>query len=145
MATNKNQERLSTLQLLAPANTNIASNAPIILSQPPGTHYACGVAVEAVNTTNPIYDENDSYFVADFEGVYNLTVKAQTSGSPSAGAAIKPGTAIYADGGTFDLTSGVTTGITLSVDTGGTFFGMALDTLAAGTTGTIRVILKNSV
>jgi len=144
MATNKNQERFCTFQVLAPQpNVTIASGAPVIFGR--GSRTMAGVTVEAQNpTTNPAFDSNSGYLTVDFEGSYNLTVKATTLGSPSAGAAINPGDAIFADGGTYDPVSGLTTGIVLSVDTGGTFFGISLDKLAAGTTGTIRVILKNS-
>ncbi len=142
MATNKNMERFATLQLTAPAATTIASGAPLLFGH--GSRAMAGVAVEAVATTNPPYDSNSGYIVVDFEGVYNLSVSATTQKSPSAGAAINPGDPVFADAGTFDITSGISFGITLDADSAtGTFFGIAMDSIAAGLTATIRVILKN--
>lgn len=144
MATNKNLERFATFQVKIPASTTIASGAPLLFGK--GSHTIACVAAEPQTNVPPIpnYDSGTGYITVDAEGVYNLTVKAFTQSSPSAGAAINPGDAVYADGGTYDVTTGLTTGITLDVDTGGTFFGTSLDSLAAGTTGVIRVILKNS-
>lgn len=144
MAVNKNLERFATLQLAIPAATTIASGAPLIFGK--GTRAIACVACEPQTNVAPIptYDSGSGYITVDCEGVYNLTVKAFTQGSPSAGAQIRPGDAVFADGGTFDATTGLTTGITLDVDTNGTFFGIALDGLAAGTTGVIRVLLKNA-
>jgi hypothetical protein len=112
----------------------------------PGTTatVAAGVATEAENSTNPTYDNNTGYLTVDFEGVYALSVVAETLGSASAGAAINTGDAIYASGGTYDKTSGITYGFTLCKDTNGTFFGRAMQSLAAGTTATIAVLLRNS-
>lgn len=141
--TNKNQERFSTFQLLAPASTNIASGALLLFGK--GTHAMACVAAEAVNTALPTQDANSGYITVDAEGVFNLAVKGQTQSSPSAGAAINRGDPVYADGGTFDATSGVTTGSTLDGDANGTFVGIALDPVAVGATTTIRVILKNGL
>jgi hypothetical protein len=74
----------------------------------------------------------------------NVSVIGRTQSSPSAGAAINRGDAVYADGGSFDATSGITTGSTLDADSNGTFWGIALDPVAAGATTTIRVLLKNA-
>ena len=140
--TNKSFERFAVFQVLAPASTNIASGALLLFGH--GTHATPCVACEAQNTTNPPYDSNSGYISVDPEGAFNLTVIARTQSSPSAGSAINRGDAVYADGGTYDITSGITTGSTLDADSNGTFVGLALDPLAAGTTGTIRVLLKNS-
>lgn len=144
MALNKNLERFATFQVKIPAATTIASGAPLLFGK--GSHTMACVACEPQTNVAPIpvYDSGTGYISVDAEGVYNLTVHASTQGSPSAGAAINPGDAIYADGGVYDPLTGLTTGITLDVDTGGTFFGISLDALAAGLTGTLRVILKNS-
>jgi hypothetical protein len=80
----------------------------------------------------------------DFEGVFNLSVIGRTQSSPSAGAALNRGDGVYADGGSYDSTSGITTGSTLDGDSNGTFVGLALDPVAAGATTTIRVLLKNA-
>ena len=143
MATNQNVERFDTFQLLAPAGVNIASGALLIFGR--GTHAMACVAQEAQNTTNPPYDSNDGYITVKATGAVNLSVHGNVSSSPSAGGAINRGDPVFADGGTFDLTSGITTGSTLDADSNGTFVGIAQDPVAAGATTTIRVILRNSV
>ncbi len=140
--TNKSLERFAAFQVLAPASTNIASGALLLFGH--GTHVIPCVAAEAQNTTNPPYDSNSGYITVDPEGAFNLVVIARTQSSPSAGAAINRGDPVFADAGTFDVTSGITYGSTLDADSAGTFVGLALDPLAAGTTGTIRVMLRNS-
>ena len=140
--TNKAFERYAAFQVLAPASTNISSGALLLFGH--GKYVIPCVAAEAQNTTNPPYDSNSGYITVDPEGAFNLTVIAQTQKSPSAGAAINRGDPVFADGGTFDVTSGITYNNTLDADSSGTFVGIALDPLAAGTTGTIRVLLKNS-
>ena len=140
--TNKAQERYSQLQLLAPASVNINSGDVLIFGK--GTKAVVGVAATAQNTTLPTYDSNSGYITVDCEGVFNLSVKGTTQSSPSAGAAINRGDAVYADGGAFDATSGITTGSTLDGDSAGTFVGIALDPVAAGVTTKIRVLLKNA-
>lgn len=141
--TNKSLERFSTIQLALPSGVSIVSGNPYIFGK--GTKTIVGVAAESQTATSiPVQDSGTGYWTLDIEGAFNLTVSATTQGSPSAGAQINPGDAIYADGGTYDSTTGVTSGVKLDVDTNGTFFGIALDKLAAGTTGTIRVLLKNS-
>ncbi len=141
--TNKGLERYATIQVLQPSGVAITSGNLYLFGR--GTRVAAGVAAESqpATGTQP-YDSNTGYFTLDLEGAFNLTVKAQTSGSPSAGAQINPGDALFADGGTYDATSGITYGSTVDVDTNGTFIGFAMQKLAAGTTGVILVMLKNS-
>ena len=149
-ATNKSFERLATFGLLMPVvggnPINVSSGQPLLFGkgQTGALNPMAGVAVEAENSTNPPYDNNSGRLTVDFEGVYALTVVAETLGSASAGAAINPGDAVFASGGTFDAVSGITYGFTLSKDATGTFFGRSLDALAAGTTGVIRIILRNA-
>ena len=143
--TNKLAERLSTLVLKMPANTAIASGQVVIFGD--GTHYMAGVAAEAQTaslTTGPPYDNNSGYLTIDFNGVFNVTVVAETLGSVSAGAAINIGDAIYASGGTFDPLTGITYGVTLCADKNGAFVGLSLATLAAGTTAVIPVQFKSA-
>jgi hypothetical protein len=149
MAANKAAERFATFSLLMPTGVAIASGQPLILGRTQAglTHYAAGVAIEAQPSTltgNVPYDNESGYLTVDFEGAYNLTVVAETLGSPSAGAAINTGDAIYASGGTYDPVSGISYGFTLCKDTTGDFFGLALAPVAAGTTQVIAVLLKNA-
>lgn len=148
MATNKLAERFATFELLMPVNTAIASGQPLLFGRnETNSHIMSGVAVEAqtaANSTGPPYDNNSGYLTVDFEGSYGLTVVAETLGSPSAGAQINPGDAVYASGGTYDPTSGITYGFVLCRDTNGTFFGIALAPVASGTSAIIPVLLKNA-
>lgn len=143
MAINQNIESFGPrIQLLAPASTTIASGAVLIFGK--GTKAIACVAEEATNTTLYAYNSNSGYITVQTTGAVNVAVKGQTQSSPSAGAAINRGDAVYADGGTYDATSGITTGSTLDGDSNGTFWGIALDPVAAGATTTIRVLLKNA-
>jgi|GEM_PF-5360561 len=146
MATNKNQERYSMFSLLMPAGVTINSNDVLLFGHNVGSrgNIMAGVAQESQNSSYPSYDNNSGFLTVDFEGAYNLNVTAQTSKSPSAGANINRGDEIFADGGIYDPVSGITYHNSLDVDSSGTFVGIALDPLAAGTTGMIRVILKNA-
>lgn len=140
--TNKYLERFATLVLQTPANIAITSGSLLLFGR--GTHIMAGVAATAqAPATNPPYDSATGYVTVDFEGAFNLSVEAQTQGSPSAGAAIRLGDPVYADGGTFDPLTGITYGSKLSADTTGSFVGLALLPIAAGTTATIPVLLKN--
>jgi hypothetical protein len=79
-----------------------------------------------------------------FGGSFALSVTAKSSLSPSTGKAINPGDPIYADGGTLDSASNMTTGFTLDANSSGTLFGYLDPTgpaLASGTTATVNVLL----
>lgn len=144
MAANKIRERMTGINLLMPSAAVIAPGDLLIWGQ--GTHVLIGIANDGQNlTTKPPYYSNDGYLSLDTEGAFNLTVSAFVSSSPSAGAAVNRGDALYADGGTFDITTGITYGSKITKDSTGTFIGLAEGTLAAGTTGTIGVTLKNAV
>src|SRR5271169_6496769 len=78
-----------------------------------------------------------------FIGVFFLTVVALNQLSPGTGVAIAPGDPVYADGGTYDATTGCTYGFTLDANEAtGHYFGNALDAVASGQTAIIRVRLK---
>ena len=69
------------------------------------------------------YQSNEGGTTFLLGGSFFLTVIAQ-SGSPLAGHQINPGDKLYAEGGTLDPTTTVTTGFTLNADaTYGVFFG----------------------
>lgn len=78
------------------------------------------------------------------KGAFFLTCTAQSLLSPATNVAINQGDKIYADGGTLDSTTNVTTGFTLDKNSGGTLFGSALTTLTTGTTGIVCVRLRLS-
>ena len=70
-------------------------------------------------------------------GTFTYSVTAKSSLSPSTGAAIKPGDILYADGGTTDTVTNVTTGFTLDANTGGTAFGWLDPSSTAGILTTV--------
>lgn len=145
MAINQVYEQYNRFELQAPANTAINSGDVLLFGQ--GTHVMVGVAQtsqSANNATGPVYDDNSGFITVQVTGAVSVAVIGQTQKSPSAGAAINRGDPVFADGGTFDKTSGITFGNTLDADTNGTFIGIAMDPVAAGATTTIRVILKNT-
>jgi len=75
-------------------------------------------------------------------GAYFLSVAAKSSINPGSGVAIKPGDAVYADGGTMDTTTGILYGFTINVNsTTGWFYGHAMDAISSGQTATIRVLI----
>lgn len=141
--TNKYLERFATIQVAQPTAVAITSGALYLFGR--GTHVCAGVAAEAQPASGTVpYDSNTGYFTLDLDGAFLLSVHATTLGSPSAGAQIRPGDSVYADGGTYDITTGITYGSILSADTGGTFVGIALQGIAAGLTATIPVLLKSA-
>lgn len=142
MAANKAAERFATFTMAMPSGINIASGQPLMLGE---KYTVAMVAQEAQNTTNPPYDPNSGYLSVDMEGAYNLSVEGFVSPSPSAGANIKIGDPVFASGGTYDPLTGITYGFTLSADTAGDLFGIALQAVVAGTTAIIPVLLKNCV
>lgn len=144
MATNQAFEQFGPrIQLLAPASVAITSGSVLLFGK--GTKaIACVAETAQAASGTPTYDSNSGYITVQTTGAVNVSVKGQTQSSPSAGAAINRGDAVYADGGTYDATSGITYGSTLDGDSNGTFFGIALDPVSAGATTTIRVLLKNA-
>lgn len=133
MATNDANIRAEYLQFAMPNNAAIVSGAPVLIGS------LSAICEESY--TPPTGTPTGNVSVA-LIGAFFLTVTAQSSLSPAVNAAIKPGDKIYYDGGTLDSTTNVTYGGTLDKNSSGTLFGAALDALASGTTGTIRVRLK---
>lgn len=83
-----------------------------------------------------------------FGGSFSFSVTAKSSLSPSVNKAINPGDPIYADGGTLDAASNMTTGFTLDANSGGTLFGHLDPTgpaLPAGTTAVVTVLLSRGM
>lgn len=154
MAANKVLEQggSQTLQVAINPSIVIQSGQPLLVGQ------LAGVAV----TSNPpllqpsvppvaLQLPSTGNLTIDLAGVYYLTVTAKSSLSPSTGSQINPGDKIYAEGGTLDTASNVTSGITLDKNTGGVLFGSAVSVggtsgplLASSATGTIAVRLKES-
>lgn len=144
MATNQCYENFLRFELLAPSGVAINSNDLLIFGT--GSKSMVGVAQtsQAVGLAAP-YNDNTGYITLQTSGAVNISVRGFVSSSPSAGAQIRRGDPVYADGGTKDVTSGITYGNTVDADANGTFVGIAMDPVAAGATTTIRVILKNSL
>lgn len=135
MAANKALERFSPQTWAVPAVAAIKSGDPIMLG---------GVAGVANESDGDATRPSTGNVSVDTEGAFNLTVHAVTVLSPASNSAVKPGDLIYYDGGTTDSTTNVTYGGSLDKNSSGKLFGVAVDGLATGTTGTIRVMLKNA-
>lgn len=123
------------------------SGEPLIFGTAPGTDTddpnACLAGVAQNSYTPPTGIPNPEGVGVQFIGVFFLSVTALDGLSPATGVAIAPGDRIFADGGTYDATTGCTYGFTLNADfTEGIYFGNALDAVASGQTATIRVRLK---
>lgn len=122
--------------------STLLSNQPVIVGATANGHSMSGVAMDtAANVANQLP-------TILFGGSFSLTVTAKSSLSPSVNAAILPGDPIYADGGTLDAASNMTTGFTLDANSSGVFFGN-LDptgpTLPAGTTAVVTVVLPRGM
>ncbi len=107
----KNQKLLSVpgTQREAKCPTTVKAGDPVLIGKDPGV---------AINDYESIYGGT----TFEMTGAYELTVIAATVISPLSGVAIGAGDKIYASG-TFDATTNVTTGLTLSAASGGTPFG----------------------
>ena len=115
MAINQCFEDFTRFQLLAPAAVAINSGDVLIFGK--GTKAMVGVAQTAQPASGTqTFDDNTGFITVQVSGAVNVSVIGQTQKSPSAGAAINRGDAVYADGGTFDATSGITYGNTLDAD-----------------------------
>ena len=134
MAANKAFETSTPLQIQIPSNVTFTSGQPILF----------GAIAGVCNFTAPdtTYPNTSGQMSIDVAGGFNLTVTAQSTLSPAVNSAVAPGDKLYADGGTKDAATGVTYGFTLDKNTGGAYFGTAMDALTTGTTGTIRVRLN---
>lgn len=140
MASNKVGERGTPLQFTVPAAAAVKSNDPLLLGS---------LAVVANESDGDATRPSTGIISGDLEGVFNLSVVAKTSLSPSTGSAVNPGDKIYADGGTLDANSGITYGFTLDKNSSGTLFGTAVSItggngplITSGSTATIAVRLK---
>jgi Uncharacterized conserved protein (DUF2190) len=142
---NKVGERGTPLQCAVLISAAVVSGQPVLLNS------LAMVANETPNSLNP--NATGTYAVCSFdlEGVFSLTVTAKSSLSPSTGSAVNPGDKIYADGGTTDTNSGITTGFTLDKNSSGVLFGTAVSTsgaagplLNSAATGVIAVRLKEA-
>jgi hypothetical protein len=107
----KNQVILSIpgTQRQAKCPTTVKAGDPVLLGKDPAV---------AINDYESIYGGT----TFECTGSYALTVIGRSVESPVTGLAINPGDKIYATG-TLDVTTNVTTGLTLDAASGGTFFG----------------------
>lgn len=116
--------------------STVTSGQPVLIGVLPAV---------AMDTAANVANDTPTFL---FGGSFSLSVTAKSSLSPSVNAAINPGDAIYADGGTLDSASNMTTGFTLDKNSGGTLFGYLDPTgpaLASGTTDTVTVLLPRGM
>lgn len=145
MATNEINNRGVSLTIAAPlaANAGVGpiSNDPLLYGRgtSPGFGLAC---VAETSYTPPGGLTPDGNISVKLEGVFLLSVVAKDAIGGS-GKAVAPGDKVYADGGTYDVTTGCLYGFTLDANaTTGAYYGNALDAILSGVTATIRVRLK---
>lgn len=139
---NKQNQRGVNITMAVPAAAAVLTGDPLVFGR--GTSPAFGLAGVADNSYTPPTGTATGNVGVDFEGVFFLSVVGK-DGIGGSSLAIAPGDKIYADGGTYDVTTGCLYGFTLNGNkTAGAYFGNALDAVVAGATTTIRVRLKNS-
>ena len=139
MAANKTRERLTGIELKMPAAAVIAPGDVLVFGPAAGPTLI-GIANDGQNmTTKPPYYSNSGYLTLDCEGAFNIQTSAVASN-------ITPGTPIYVHLGTTDATTNISYGNTVNnTATGGLLIGLAESTLASGTSGAVRVSLKDGI
>ena len=132
-----------TIDAPAAANSGVGPNSgdPLIWGLAGSPSKA--IALVAQTSYTPVGDAvTTGQITVQADGAWFLSVVAKSSINPGTGAAINPGDAIYADGGTTDTTTGILYGFTLNANsTTGWFFGHAMDAISSGQTATIRVLI----
>lgn len=122
--------------------STLVAGQPLLIGNTAAGHHMSGVSMDtAANVAN-------SLPTILFGGSFALTVTAKSSLSPSTGETINPGDPIYADGGTLDSASNMTTGFTLDANSNAPFFGNLDPTgpaLLSGTTATVTVVLPRGM
>ena len=146
MAVNQTNINGDYLTIAAPlaANSGVGpiSGDPLVYGR--GTSPSFGMACVAQTSYTPLTGTATGNISVDLTGVWNLSVVAKDAIGGS-GKAIAIGDRIYADGGTYDATTGCLYGFTLNGNaTTGAYFGNALDAIASGQTAIIRVRLKKA-
>ena len=146
MSTNQNQEHgwYETMPVPIAANSGVGpiANDPLVFGR--GTSPDFGLAGVAETSYTPPSGTATGSISVNFEGVYLLSVVGKDAIGGS-NLAIAPGDKVYADGGTYDLTTGCLYGFTLNGNaSSGAYFGNSLDAVVAGATTTVRVRLKKS-
>lgn len=140
MAANQNLARAEFITMPVPAADNAGAGPltgePLMFGNTPA------MAAVAENSYTPPTGIPTGNVGCAFIGSFLLSVTAKSSLSPSVNKAVAPGDRVYADGGTYDAVTGCTYGFTLDANSGGYYFGNALDAVVAGATTTIRVRLK---
>jgi hypothetical protein len=139
MAANKTRERLTGIELKMPAAAVIAPGDVLVFGPAAGPTLI-GIANDGQNmTTKPPYYSNSGYLALDTEGAFNIQTSAVATN-------ITPGTPIYVHLGTTDATTNISYGNTVNnTATGGLLIGLAESTLASGTSGAVRVSLKDGI
>ena len=144
--TNKALQRGARITMAVPiaANAGVGpiSGDPLVFGR--GTSPAFGLAGVAINSYTPPTGTPTGNIGVDFEGVFFLSVVAKTA-IGGGNLAFAPGDQVFADGGTYDVTTGCLYGFTLNGNsTSGAYYGNVLDAIVAGQTATVRVRLKEN-
>ena len=142
MSTNDVNRRGDFLTMAVPAAAAVASGDVLIFGSAGSPSYnIAGIAENAY--TPPGSRVTTGNVGVAFVGVFLLSVVGKSTIDPGTGATIRVGDPVFADGGTYDATTGCTYGCTLNTNsTRGYLVGFALDPVTSGSTTTIRVKLK---
>ena len=142
MATNKALDHGNQITMPVPAAAAVLAGDLLVFGR--GTSPSFGLVGVALNSYTPPTGTATGNVAVDFDGVFFLSVVGKSSiGGGSVAIAI--GDAVYADGGTYDVTTGCLYGATINANsTGGVYVGNVLDAVTSGSTTTVRVRLKKS-
>ncbi len=139
---NQYLDQANNITMPVPAAAAVVSGQPLVFGR--GTSPGFGLAGVAENDYTPPTGIPTGNVGVKFCGAFFLSVVGKDAISGSS-LAIAPGDKIYADGGTYDVTTGCLYGFTLNGNkTTGVYFGNALTAVVSGQTTTIPVRLKVS-
>lgn len=139
---NQYLDHANNITLPVPAAAAIVTGQPLVFGR--GTSPGFGLAGVAQNSYTPPTGVATGSIGVKFDGAFYLSVVGKDAISGS-NLAINPGDKIYADGGTYDVTTGCLYGFTLNGNAStGVYFGNAITAVVAGQTTTIPVRLKVS-
>lgn len=140
------------LQVAVTPSLIIQSGQPLLVGQLAAVAMSSNPPLLQPGSLAPLQLPSTGNIAVLLAGVFNLTVTAKTSLSPSTGSSVNPGDKLYADGGTTTADgSNLTYNFTIDKNSGGTLFGSAVSTggafgplLASGAIGVIAVRLKEA-
>ncbi len=131
-----------TMPVPAAGAASLISGAAVMFGR--GVSPGFGLAGVCETSYTPPTGTATGNIAVKYVGVFLLAVlgKASVGG---ASVTLAPGDKVYAEGGTYDATTGCLYGFTLTANVAtGIYYGNVLDAVVGGTTTTVRVRLKVS-